>query len=180
MRKFIASLGLIAVALALSAQEKGLGTKAEVKLPQMPESNTGSVGFLPLLQMVVALGIVLAIIKWLLPKMLGKVNKKVHTRLTSSIEIEESASFAGGQLLVVKARGRTLLLCSNGAQVSCLADLTEGAPLHTDEPAFFEVVDQAQKKPESVLAAVLMNEETDEDQQRRIDRLQRLEAAIRR
>ena len=136
--KFLAALfALSATALSFA---QGIGTKPDlvVKTPQ----NSGGVGAMDMVQMVVALAIVFALLKWALPKLVSRMNKKISTKAGSSITIEESASFGGGNLQIVSARGRTLLLCVSQSGVSCLADLTDATP-KKDEPAFFEMVDKA-------------------------------------
>jgi flagellar biogenesis protein FliO len=123
---------------ALLAQ--GLGAKPDLVVPT---TNASGVGLVDLLQMVVALAIVFALLKWALPKVVAKMNKRLSAKDGSSITVEESASFGGGSLQIVTARGRTLLLCVAQSGVTCLADLTGPAPKHDDQPAFFELVDRA-------------------------------------
>lgn len=137
MKVYATLSALFASALTMA---QGIGTKPDlvVKAPQ----NAGGVGVWDMVQMVVALGIVFALLKWALPKLVSRMNKKISTKSGSSITIEESASFGGGNLQIVTARGRTLLLCVSQNGVTCLADLTEST-VKKDEPAFFEMVDQA-------------------------------------
>lgn len=119
---------------------QGLGTKPNLVV-ESPKSS--GVGAMDLVQMVVALAIVFVLLKWALPKVVARMNKKLSTKEGSSISIEESASFGGGNLQIVSARGRTLLLCVSQSGVSCLADLTEAQPAKKEQPAFFELVDRA-------------------------------------
>jgi hypothetical protein len=105
-----------------------------------------AVGPMPIIQMLIALGIVLALVKWLLPKALSKVGKKLVTPVGSGIAIEESAAFSGGSLYIVKARGKELLVCVSSSGVSCLADLgTQREPVA--EPTFQEMVETAKAAP---------------------------------
>lgn len=137
MRLLASSAALVLSALTF-AQEMGTKPDLVVKAPQ----NAGGVGAWDMVQMVVALAIVFALLKWALPKLVSRMNKRISTKSGSSITIEESASFGGGNLQIVTARGRTLLLCVAQNGVTCLADLTDTAP-KKDEPAFFEMVDKA-------------------------------------
>ena len=136
------SVAIIATLLSVQsfAQGTGLGAKPDlvVKSPQ----GAPAVGTWDLVQMVVALAIVFALLKWALPKVVSRMNKRISTKSGSSINIEESASFGGGTLQIITARGKTLLLCVSQTGVTCLADLTREA-IQKEEPAFFEMVDKA-------------------------------------
>lgn len=141
-RRILASVVFLVGALESSAQGGTLGTKKDVLVGSGASGSTAGLGGMQLLQMIVAIAIVVGLLKWLLPKVLLRLNKRIGTGVGSSIEIEESATFAGGNLIVVKARGKTLLLCVSNSGVSCLADLTAAAPT-PDPPAFFELLDEA-------------------------------------
>jgi hypothetical protein len=101
------------------------------------------VGPAAIFQMILALAIVLGLLKVVLPKLAGRINKKLATTLDSDLRIEESASFAGGTLYIVQARRKSLLLSVSPSGVSCLADLTEGPQLPPDPPTFRELVEEA-------------------------------------
>jgi flagellar biogenesis protein FliO len=138
-------LGLFALLPASAFAGDGvLGTKASAAAPA---AAAGGVGPMPFLQMAIALGIVLMLVKWLLPKLAGKVGKRLVTNLGASIRIEESANFAGGTLYVVQAKSKTLLLGVTSAGVACLADLTETGPAADEPPTFQEFVEAAPGDP---------------------------------
>ncbi len=140
--KPFATLSTLALAAFVGAQEQGIGTKPDLVV--RGTQNASAIGLMDMVQMVVALGIVFVLLKWALPKVISKMNKRIVAKDGSSIEIEESASFGGGNLQIVTARGRTLLLAVSQAGVTCLADLTERkAEAQKDAPAFFELVDNA-------------------------------------
>lgn len=107
-----------------------------------------AVGVGPVVQMLIALGIVLAIVKFILPKFVGKFNRRLTTGIGSAIKIEESAHFAGGTLYVVRAKSKSLLLSVTNQGVACLADITE-APT-PEPPSFEELVEAAPAMPEFV------------------------------
>lgn len=135
-----ATLLLAGLSAAALAGEGILGTRAGGG-GMNPASGGGSpVGALPLLQMLIAVAIVFGLVKWALPKLLGKVNKKLVPELGSSIHIEESASFAGGSLFVVRARRKTLLLSVASTGVTCLADLGDSEVEDVPPPTFQEMV----------------------------------------
>ncbi len=92
-------------------------------------------------QLLVALAIVLLLVRYVLPKAITKVGRKLNTNVTGGIRIEESASFAGGNLYVVQARSKTLLLSVTGTSVVCLSDLTETVPHHTEPKTFDEMLE---------------------------------------
>ncbi len=72
-----ASLIGLCLAVGAVAQDNGiLGTKTS---PITTSSGSGGVGVMPLLQMAIALAIVLGLLKFVLPKMVGKMNKKLVT-----------------------------------------------------------------------------------------------------
>jgi flagellar biogenesis protein FliO len=142
MRSIASAFALLAASLALS-QQSGIGTKPDLVV--RPTQISGGVGTWDLVQMVVALAIVFALLKWALPKLVTRMNKRLSAKDGSSITVEESASFGGGSLQIVTARGRTLLLCVSQSCVTLLADLTSDKPVQ-EEPAFFEMVDKASAK----------------------------------
>lgn len=160
------------------AQTGALGTKKNVSTSPIDTSPSASaLPGMQLLQMLVAIGIVVVVLKFILPKFIAKANRRLQPTLGSSISIEESATFAGGNLVVVKARSKTLLLCVSPQAVTCLADLTE--PVTAPEGrAFFEVLDDAGIAPDA--AAVRMPQTAAEgsinadDIQGALDRLARL------
>jgi flagellar biogenesis protein FliO len=117
---------------------------AQATKPDMVAKAPASpVPVLDLLQMLVALGVVFALVKWGLPKVVAKMGARLSTPVGSAISVEESAAFGGGQLSVVSVRGRTLLLAVSPQGVTCLADLTEQPSPAPEQPAFFEVLDSA-------------------------------------
>lgn len=132
---------------------------------------------MPFVQMLVALGVVLLLIKFALPKLVGKLNKRLVTGVGSGIRIEESASFAGGNLYVVSARAKTLLLSVSPSGVNCLADLTEtqSAP---QAPLFMDILEAEQQKPTTSYSPSHFQPQAaplaPEDIQAAIDRLNRL------
>jgi flagellar biogenesis protein FliO len=180
--KRLLPLALTAALPAISlAQETFAGTKPNVVAPVQTVAPSG-MGIMPMIQMLLALGIVVALLKFALPKMLSKVNKRLTTGLDSSIKIEETAAFAAGSLYIVTARTRTLLLCVSQSGVTCLADLTEQAPAKAEPPSFFEVLEEAETRPN---LAVIQAQEVQEpepaeasgpeaDIQSALERLERL------
>lgn len=134
-----ASLTILCLAGLAGAQDGLLGTKASAIAA--PTSSGGGMGVMPLIQMALALGVVMLLLKFVLPRMVGKMNKKLTTNTTGGLQIEESATFAGGTLYVVRARTKTLLLSVSTQGVNCLADITE--PEVKTEPDFEDLVQQA-------------------------------------
>jgi flagellar biogenesis protein FliO len=142
---------LVGTGLAV-AGEGPLGTRSDTVSTSFSNSSTG--GAMPLVQMGIALAIVYGLLKWALPRLAGKVGKKLVTNINGGIKVEESASFAGGSLYVVHARKKTLLLCVGTQGVQCLADLTEPDPMDSKQ-TFREMVEEAEQgetSPELALA----------------------------
>lgn len=132
------SVSALATALVVSAQSFP-GAKSDPAGSGAAAS--GGVGIGSLFNVLVALGIVYGLLKFAMPKLMGRMNRKLATGVGSDIRIEESATFAGGSLYVVSARGRTLLLSVGTQGVQNLADLTEAEPV-PEPPTFGDFVEQ--------------------------------------
>lgn len=137
MRAYASLIGVCLAVGAFSQDQGILGTKSS---PVTVSSTSGSMGVMPLVQMGIALAIVLGLLKFVLPKLVGKVNKKLVTSATGGLHIEESANFAGGTLYIVRAKGKTLLLSASTQGVNCLADITE-APEDEPKTEFEKIID---------------------------------------
>lgn len=135
---FTASLAGIA-----SAGDGLFGTKSS-PIGSTSAGTGSAIGIMPIAQMLVALLIVLALLKWLMPNLI----KKVGTRSSVSgkgIRIQETAAIGAGNLYVVEVRGKSFLVGATPNSVSYLADLTDSRP---QEPLTFqEMVDAAPARP---------------------------------
>lgn len=97
-----------------------LGTR-----PSPAAYEASPVGFGPVLQMLAALLLVGAGIKFALPAIMKRFGGGfAASSKEGGIRIEESATIPGGKLYVVEVRGRTLLLGSTASNISMLADVT--------------------------------------------------------
>lgn len=136
----------VALSIAIGASPaltQSLGTKKD-PVSTATTSSSPIVQPLDLIQMVVALAIVAALIKWVLPRVIGRLGRRISTPVGSTIKLEESASFGGGQLQIVTVRERTLLLCVATSGVSCLADLTKADQAsRVEHPVFMDILDNA-------------------------------------
>ncbi|MCH8977798.1 MAG: hypothetical protein IH945_00955 [Armatimonadetes bacterium] len=173
MRVFAAASALLAASFAV-AQETAMGTKPDIVL-NTPQQPAPIIGGWDLAQMLLALGIVFALLKWALPKVAARMNKKLVPSTDGSIRVEESATFGGGNLQIVTARGKTLLICVSQSGVTCLADLTDcgGA---SEEKAFFEIVDEAEGHAAVDMAepALELPDMSSDEARAALDRLSRL------
>jgi flagellar biogenesis protein FliO len=136
-RLFATSFAALSAGSAFAAPDGLLGTKGDsVSALQGPSGAGGG----SLLQMIIAVVVVFALMKFLLPKLMAKFGGKLATNIGSSIRIEESASFAGGTLYLVNVKDKTLLLGVNGSTISTLADL---GPVNKPDPGptFMEYLD---------------------------------------
>lgn len=147
-----ASLMILCLAGAAFAEPGVLGTKQESISAPAGTGQGAGLGVMPLLQMALALGIVMLLLKFVLPKFVGKMNKKLVTSATSVLSVEESASFAGGTLYIVRARSKTLLLSVASQGVTCLADITESESAPVQKTTFETLLDAApgDKAPEPI------------------------------
>src|SRR5688572_6928872 len=152
--RFFPSLIGVCLAVGAFAQDKTFaGTKSDV-IKTSTQSPQG-MSMMPFFQLMVALGIVLLVLKFVLPKFVTKLNKRLVTS-GNGIKVEESAAFAGGNLYIVNARGKTLLLSVATSGVSCLADLTPAEPPATLPPSFLEILENVQlEQPAAAPATAL-------------------------
>lgn len=136
-------LGLAFVAATSFADDGILGTKGDTTSAFQPTQSGGG----NWIQMILALVIVLGAMKFVLPKLmspklLAKLGGKFSTGLNSEIQIEESASFPGGNLHLVTIRGRSLLLGTTASSITTLADLGM-KPENNPGDAFMDILDRA-------------------------------------
>ncbi|MCB0824685.1 MAG: FliO/MopB family protein [Armatimonadetes bacterium] len=155
MRRFsIFTLGWIlsASAFAQEATTEAIG-KADLVLPKTNTNSSVFSGW-QFLQMLLALAIVFGLLKFMLPKVVAKMGKSLTSAGGSGIRILETANFGAGTLQVVEVHGKTLLLGVSQNGVNLITDLTEANPQKDSEPAFFELVDQAETQEETELEKV--------------------------
>jgi len=152
-------------------QSTDLGTKSDIRL-QQPSKSQSAVNAGDLLQLMLALGIVLFLLKVAVPKLVAKFGNRMVRKSTEGILIEESAAFGTGHLNVVTVRGRSFLVAVTPTQVSCLADLTgDKRPEPSPDPAFFELLDRATADDSPAEFAVVEGraEEPKEERKSRIE-----------
>ena len=128
--------------VAQASMAQSLGTKKDVisgaKANSAPVTQP-----MDMLQLLVAVVIVGFLVKWLVPKAIAKMGRRISAPVGSAITLEESATFGGGLLQVITVREKSLLLSVASSGVTCLADLTKSVPEKEELPAFFEMVDKA-------------------------------------
>ena len=97
--------------------------------------------------MVLALAVVLILVKWLVPKYVSKLGKKTNLPVGSELKVEEAATVSGGQLLLVSARGRTILVGAGANGFSTLADLSDEieSPANKADGDFDKVLERLKK-----------------------------------
>ncbi|MFN8138989.1 MAG: flagellar biosynthetic protein FliO [Fimbriimonadales bacterium] len=97
--------------------------------PMPPFSGgTAPVGVTTLIQMLVALGVVVAVIRFAIPKLGKRFAAKQSGKNSGSLELEETLNLGTHQVYVVRV-GEKKLLVGGGAQgVNLIADLSEEAP----------------------------------------------------
>jgi hypothetical protein len=100
---------------------------------------------MPLLQLALAVGVIALFLKVWLPKWISRWNRGISATPGGGIKVEESATFAGGTLYVVKVRSKTLLLSCGSNGVACLADISDPAPQHSGPAAFVDLLDATQR-----------------------------------
>ena len=88
-------------------------------------AESGGVGIASAFQMILALVIVVLLVKFLVPKLLGKMFKKSSADLGPDFETIQTTTVGGQQMHLVKVRNRTLLLGTSQHGLNLIADLTE-------------------------------------------------------
>jgi len=135
-------LSLIFTGLSLGVQAQVLkGLKADPVSAATKPADSG-MSLMPLVQMTVALLIVFALIKWLLPKVVAKMQTKGGAG-SGGIQIEESAPIGSSTLYLVKVRGQEVLLTADSSGLRLLCELRPAGPEPKEAPAFFEKLDEA-------------------------------------
>jgi hypothetical protein len=152
--RFWGAVKLWAVTSLAFSQEQFPGTKTD-----LAHSAGQSSGLMPLFQMAIVAGVILMFLKVWLPKILNRVNRRISTKPGGGISIEESATFAGGTLYVVTARGKTLLLSASTQGVNCLADLTSTSAKADEPSAFIDVLESVKAENSPSLFLRSENEE---------------------
>lgn len=168
-----------AAMVAAGPTATALGTRPDPVLGSTTGAAPG-VGAGSILQMLLALGIVFGLLKFGLPKLVGKASQRLVTNVHGTIKVEESATFPGGTLYIVRARDRVLLLSVAGTNVTCLSDLTataalepEPAPAPVPTPSFEEVLSRAEAMPATAVVETAPRADIAEALAR-LDRLERL------
>lgn len=165
--RILTTVTLIVLSAGAFAQDVYKATKSDM-VTSGPTGGSSGPGLMPIVQLVVAMVIVVAILKVALPKLIPNLKTKFNGSLSGTIKIEESATFSGGQLLVVNVQGRKLLLGSTPQNLTCLADLTS---TKKEDPAFFELVDSANGELPKVAVTEIPSKISRQEQ---LDRLERL------
>lgn len=136
--------------LITQATEKLSGLKED---PVQTFSHPGApVGWQSIFQLLIALAIVIAIVKWVVPKYAGKAARK-FTSKTNELQVIEAAELATGQILLVKTHNKLLLIGATAQEFSLLADLTESdlnVPLHQASFSGFSLEGTLPKNPSIV------------------------------
>ena len=147
VRLTLALTSLLAPAFLLAQDAaNSLGTKADLITSEPVKPTSPNLGVAQFVPMLVALGIIFFLLKYALPKVVGKFNKRLTTPLSSPITLEESASFATGSLQVVTVRGKSMLLAITQQGVTFLSEVPDSAPIDPT-PAFFELLDRESEEP---------------------------------
>ena len=155
MNKLLTALGAFAFSILAFAQDGALETTKTDILTKTQPSPTPVFNPLDMVQMFLALGLVFFLLKWALPRIAAKLNKRLVSKSGADIKLEEAASFGSGSLQVVEVRSKVLLLGVMPTGISFLAELTDEAT-EADEQAFFEMVDEANERPTADLRAVVV------------------------
>jgi flagellar biogenesis protein FliO len=151
--------------LLAQATEKLSGLKED---PVQNFSHAGApVSWQSILQLLVALAIVIAIVRWVVPKYAGKAARRFTTK-SNELSVIEAANLSTGQILLVRVHHKLLLIGATSQEFSLLADLTENdlsVSLHDASISGFSLEGSLPKDPSVVRASF----------RELVSRLQRLE-----
>lgn len=137
--RWLASLLASLAPIAWSAPGGPLeGTKSS----PIPAPAGAAMPTLPLMQTLVALAIVAALIKWVLPKCASWLTRRTSGTTGSGIRIESTATVGTATLHVVHAGARRVLIGVTSQSVNALAEW-EDEPSSSGEPVFLDVLDAA-------------------------------------
>jgi flagellar biogenesis protein FliO len=89
-----------------------------------PVGDTPGFGIGALVQMLIALGIVGFLLKWLLPKLAGKWLDPAKTKPGKSIVVLESTPLGATQLHLLEVQGQKLLIAATSTTTSLLKDFS--------------------------------------------------------
>jgi|GEM_PF-6139713 len=150
----------------VSIGQGSLGTRSGGGFSQISQATGFGIG--NLIQMLVALGIVAILLKWLLPKVATKFLKSPKLSKTTTIQVLETTQVGPAQLHLIEAKGSLLLLSSNSTGLSLISVLhPTGDPITTedefktkkknseyDEEPFSLCLDSEQSSPQIVVKSV--------------------------
>jgi flagellar biogenesis protein FliO len=124
-----------------------LGTRDNSPLRTTAASSP--VGATSLLQMVLALGLVVLLLRYGLPKLLRWGTKAgLGSKLDGEIRVLETRAITGGSLHLVRVHGKLLLLSSTTQGIQLLADLAESqeATPTTGQNEFDHLLQQSERR----------------------------------
>lgn len=133
-------LSLLLSTASAFGQEGFLGSKRTA----VQSLGNGSSGSLQLLQMLVALGLVAALVKWVLPKLASRARLGRSAGSTHGLVLEGSLQLGSSSAHLLRVGERRLLVGSGAQGVSLIAEL-EAERAAPERAAFFEVLDDARE-----------------------------------
>lgn len=176
MKRFLPLLALAPTA----AFAQAFGTKKDLASGVAGTGSGPAVQGMDILQMLLALAVVGILLKWGLPKLLGKFNGWKSAQNAGGMVVKESLAVGAGTVQIVEVRGRTLLLGATPTQINFLADLSEVQAPAPEAPAFFDILDaelespSSDDKPNPAFALVEMEIEDDNAADMTLDEAARL------
>lgn len=161
---------LICIPTICQASGDLLGTRPD---PVTAPVNVSPLGGSSLIQMIIALVVVIVLVKFAMPKVISMFGNRLVSGSTATLRIEETAVFPGGNLYVVQARHKTLLLGVATGGIQCLADLTEPHPL-ANVQTFEEMLSAAPGTAPDIFTQALVDSEPIPAMSQELARLLRL------
>lgn len=146
--RFSFVLSLVLASGSVFAQSALKGAKADISVGN--PTAAGGPGPWALLQLLLALGIVAALLKFVLPRFAPTLKNRAVKSLGATLTVQETTTFPGGSLMVVKVRGKELLIGATAQSITFLSEIHE----EQGAPAFFDLVDAAPGKEMPIYAVI--------------------------
>ena len=129
MNRLLVLLGFLPFICNADASGK-LGTRSGGGFTPL-DSSVG-LGIGPMIQMLIALGIVIFLLKWLLPKIADKWFAPNKSTRSGLIKVVESSPLGNAVLHLIEVDGNKLLVASHSQGVTLMTSISHPSPLQDD------------------------------------------------
>jgi len=139
---------LISGATASWAQD-ALARAKDDMVPQNASNFDTGVGPMQLVQLLLALAVVIVALKFVLPRLAPRLQRRITHRPSASMQVAETIEMGSASLHLVRVRDRELLIGAVPTGLQLLADVTPSRATPASPPTFLDFVDSAMANPDS-------------------------------